>query len=530
MTDLFTEEDFDADWGIEHEPLPSRHSSDDPFAQGVDAFKTLGDGLRKKKSRLKKSAEGTGGAKSKTKHEEQKPIVGYHLFSVARPMYDIKGLTELFPLDDTHFSAVRVKTANVVGLGFDLVDSNATRRKKDSVSQNPDAKNRLENRLQNEKFKVIDWLDSLNKDDSLSDTLEKFYTDYEATGNGYIEVGRTKLGHIGYVGHVPAKTMRVRTQRDGFVQIVDNKPVFFRNFGDRTTADPIGNDLYPNEIIHMKKYNPNDMYYGMSDIIPALKAVSGNSFSDDFNLDYFENKAVPRHLVIVKGGKFSSTAQNKILKFFDEDLRGKHHRTLFLEMPADRADVKSSFEITPVEAGEQEASFSLYSKRNMERILMVHRVPVVLLGISENVPHAVGRMADKSFKELTVRPTQRKIEKRISAIISNATDLFTFKLNELTLTDEISQASIDTSYYNMNALVPNEVRSRWGYPGLPDGDKTMAETAEESAVAAAEIKTQQQEQRSNATDSRTRDKTRNANRTDSVGEERSPKGSGRTTQ
>jgi len=218
------------------------------------------------------------------------------------------------------------------------------------------------------------------------------------------------------------------------------------------------------------------------------------------------------------------------MTFFDEDLRGKHHRSLYLQMPPDMGDRKSSFEITPVEAGSQEASFSLYSKRNMERILMVHRVPVVLLGISENVPHAVGRMADKSFKELTVRPTQRKVEKKISSIIAEVTDLFIFKLNELTLTDEISQASIDETYYSANAITPNEIRARWGWPGLPDGDLTYAQIAEKASAVAQQAKEQQQEDASNATNARARDRTRNANRTDSVGEERSPKGSGRTTE
>lgn len=496
----------------------------DPFDRGADDFKGLGDGLRKRKSRLKKNIDDAG---SKANHEKPTVFSGYDLLDVARPKYNLKQLGELFPKDDTHFAAIRAKVSNVVGIGFDLGDSHATRKKKDKAAEDPERIKAIDIKLQNEKFKMLSLLDDLNVNDDFADTLEKFYTDYEAVGNGYIEIGRTARGLIGYVGHIPAHTMRVRNKRDGFVQIVGDKPVFFRNFGDTKTTDPIGSDPRPNEIIHMKKYTPVDLYYGMSDIIPGLNAVAGNSFSDEFNLDYFENKAVPRHMILVRGAKMGRDHQDKIVKFFDEDLRGKHHRTLLLTLPPDQQDRKNNIEVKPVEAGEQEASFSIYSKRNTERILMVHRVPPTLVGMTENVPHAVGRMADKSFKELTVRPTQRKIEKRINKIINEFTDLFKFKLHELTLTDELSQASIDETYYNLNALTPNEVRGRNGWPTLPDGHLTAAQIAAQSQDATSEAKTQQREQEYQATNARRRDRERNANRTDSVGEERNPQGEGR---
>jgi len=61
--------------------------------------------------------------------------------------------------------------------------------------------------------------------------MMKFYTDVQATGNGYLEVGRKVNGDIGYLGHIPATTMRVRRLKDGYVQIIGQKVVYFRNFG-----------------------------------------------------------------------------------------------------------------------------------------------------------------------------------------------------------------------------------------------------------------------------------------------------------
>ena len=64
------------------------------------------------------------------------------------------------------------------------------------------------------------WLESLNNDDSFTTTMTKVYTDMQAIGNGYLEIGRTTRGEIGYIGHIPATTMRVRRLRDGYVQII----------------------------------------------------------------------------------------------------------------------------------------------------------------------------------------------------------------------------------------------------------------------------------------------------------------------
>jgi hypothetical protein len=169
-----------------------------------------------------------------------------------------------------------------------------------------------------------------------------------------------------------------------------------------------------------------------------------------------------------------------------------------------------------VEAGTQDASFVNYHKINVQSILMAHRVPISKIGMAEGVSLAVARDADKTFKEQVCRPTQRVIEKKISKIIKEWTNAFTFKLNELTLTDELEQAKIDQIYLNAKTIVPNEVRARWGYPGLPNGDKPI------------ELKPQQAaESRAQAGQTRTRDQQRAANSTDDVGGSRNPKGEGR---
>lgn len=492
----------------------------DQFAKSIDEYSLggLNQNIQKKKSRgLQKRRQSVdGSAKSKANPPEK--LTGYELLDVIIPPYNQDYLSKLYMASPPHYAAVNAKVSNIVGLGYDLIESNTTRQKIDKEEDEEKVKN-MRRKLQNLKFTIFSKLDDLNEEDEFIETLRKVYLDYEVTGNGYIEVGRTALGAIGYVGHIPAASMRIRRKRDGFVQIVAEKAIFFRNFGDTTTPNGVTTDGRPNEIIHLKKYSPVHGYYGVPDIIPALQSVAGNEFAARFNLDYFENKAVPRYVIVIKGGQLSRRSQTSIIDFFESNLRGENHRTLYVPLPADMADRKTSFEMKPVEAGTQDASFVNYNKINLQNILMAHRVPISKVSAVEDTALAAAKDADKNFKEMVCRPEQRVFEAKINKILKEWTTLLTFKFNELTLTDESEQAKIDQVYLTTKVIVPNEVRARWGWPGLEGGDKPV------------ELKPQQAaERRSQATNSRARDQRRNANTTDTVGGARNPKGDGRTVE
>jgi PBSX family phage portal protein len=342
------------------------------------------------------------------------------------------------------------------------------------------------------------------------------YTDLEATGNGYIEIGRTTGGDIGYIGHIPAKTMRVRRLRDGFMQLLYGKAVFFRNFGDLETPNPIGDaEDRPNEIIHLKKYTPMNNYYGIPDIVAAQMSLAGNEFAGRYNLDYFENKAVPRYIITVKGAKLSPESERKLLEFFQVGLKGKNHRSLYIPLPADTPDNKVEFKMEPVEAGAQESSFNIYRQSNRDEILLAHRVPINKIGVPEGVSLANARDADKTFKEQVCRPAQMRLEKRINSIIEEKTDALKIKFEELTLTDEDTQSQIDERYLRMQVITPNEVRIRKGMIPVEGGDEMV------------ELKPQQAaDQRANAGKTRARDSERSAASSDKVGEGRNAKGDG----
>jgi PBSX family phage portal protein len=493
--------------------------SNDPFAVGLEdlkKFRGLGSSFKRKINReFSKSFAGVEGTGTQQNLLAQ-AISGYAMFDLIEPTYNLEYLSKVYEISTYNYAAINAKVSNIVGLGYDFVETKKTNDAFDSITDDKQLE-RARRKLNKLRQDLHAWLDTTNDEDTFTQTLIKVYTDLEATGNGYIEVGRTTGGNIGYIGHIPSKTMRVRRLRDGFVQLLYGKAVYFSNFGETEVENPIaGQEDRPNEIIHLKKYTPMNNYYGIPDIIAAQVALAGNELSGRYNLDYFENKAVPRYIITVKGAKLSPESERKLLEFFQVGLKGKNHRSLYVPLPSDTPDSKVEFKMEPIEAGNQEGSFEKYRKSNRDEILLAHRVPINKIGTPEGVNLAVARDADKTFKEQVCRPAQMILEKKINAIFDEKTDALTLKFNELTLTDEDTQSQIDERYLRMQVITPNEVRIRKGMIPVDGGDKMV------------ELKPQQAaDQKATAGKTRARDSARSAGASDKVGEGRNAKGDGR---
>ena len=493
-------------------------SSNDPFDIGEDELRKvngLSPAFRRKMGReFSKRFEGVDGAGTQQNLLAQ-AITGYAMFDLVQPPYNLEYLSQIYEISTYNYAAINAKVSNIVGLGYDFVETKKTNDAFDAIEDEKQLE-KARRKLGRLKQDLNNWLDTTNQEDTFTETLKKVYTDLEATGNGFIEISRTTAGNIGYIGHIPAKTMRVRRLRDGFIQLLYGKAVYFRNFGEETPSPITSQEDRPNEVIHLKKYTPMNNYYGIPDIIAAQNALAGNEFAGRYNLDYFENKAVPRYIITVKGAKLSPESERKLLEFFQVGLKGKNHRSLYIPLPADTPDQKVDFKMEPVEAGAQESSFNVYRKANRDEILLAHRVPINKIGLPEGVSLANARDADKTFKEQVCKPAQINLEKRLGQIFAEKTDALQIKFNELTLTDEDTQSKIDERYLRMQVITPNEVRARKGMIPLEGGDDIV----ELKPQAQAEI-------RSQANNSRTRSQERQNTQPDISGEGRNEQGAGR---
>lgn len=492
----------------------------DPFAKSWDDLKSFADldpNFKRRSSRLAKTMNmpptdqylssslairtGQDGARSKEINPGDVFRNGYGMFDVITPPWNLYELANYYDTSFANHAAIDAKVENIVGLGYDFEISKRTMMKLEA-QENPESVERARKRIERAKVEMRDWVEGLNKDESFTHVLTKFYTDVQATGNGYLEVGRTINGEIGYLGHIPAITMRVRRLRDGYVQIIGNKVVYFRNFG-ATNPNPVTTDRRPNEIIHYKEYSPLNTFYGIPDIMSAITSLHGDQLASQYNVDYFGNKGVPRYIITLKGAKLSADAEDKMFRFLQASLKGQNHRTLYIPLPGDTENNKVEFKMEAVENGVQEASFKEYRQQNRDDILIAHQVPLSKIGGSDSTSIANALAQDRTFKEQVSRPAQTNLEKMINKIVRERTDILEFKFNELTLTDEIAQSQILERYVRNQIMVPNEAREVLGLPQRADGDDPFVMSPRRAADA-----------RANTEQTRARDAERTNNQSD----------------
>ena len=518
---------------IDETPEESNYFKEmDPFNKTWDQLKNdvvgLSQNFKRRSARMSKAlgdenyldsalATPTGATGGKSKALNPGIIFrnAYSLFDVITPPYNIYELANYYDTSFANHAAIDAKVENTVGLGYDFVVSDKATAKLESATA--DQLDRARKRIERAKIELRSWIEGLNQEESFTSVMEKAFTDVHATGNGYIEIGRTTTGQIGYVGHIPATTMRVRRMRDGFVQLIANKVVYFRNFG-ASNVNYITEDPRPNEIIHIKEYSPLNTFYGVPDIISAMPALLGDALASQYNIDYFQNKAVPRYVVTLKGAQLTSEAEDKLFRFLQTGLKGQSHRTLYIPLPADSETSKVEFKMEPIEAGVQEGSFSKYREQNRDDILVAHQVPLSKLGGGTGVGLADSLSQDRTFKEQVARPAQRNLEKIINKIVHEKTDILELKFNELTLTDELAQSQILTNYVKNQIMAPNEAREVLNLPEREDGDAMIVPTPRQAADANA-----------NNQQNRSRDAQRQQAQADNTATTagRNPKGEGR---
>ena len=473
----------------------------DPFLAEIDDVRKY-DGLnanfKRRASRMNKVWTGADDTKSKQLIPLQDITTAYGLFDVIIPPYNLDELASFYDSSFANHSSINAKVANIVGLGYNFEITERVMERLEEATGD-DQLQRAHRKIERNKSELAEWLESRNDEDTFTHILEKVWTDYEATGNGYIEIGRTVSGEIGYIGHIPSTTIRVRRLRDGYVQIINQQTVYFRNYQDMTTPNNITTDPRPNELIHLKKYTPKNSYYGIPDSLSSSMAIVGDQLANRYNIDYFENKAVPRYIVTLKGAKLNAESEDKLFRFMQSGLRGQNHRTLYIPLPPDSPDNKVEFNMEPIENGIQDGSFQKYHQSNVSDILMSHQVPISKVGGGQGMSIAAALANDRTFKEQVARPSQRMLEKVLNKIIKEKTDMFNLKLNELTLTDENTQSQIDERYLKTQVIVPNEVRQRIGLPMRPGGQNPVQLTSQQRAEATTQ-RQRDTERQNNASD------------------------------
>ena len=382
------------------------------------------------------------------------------------PPYNLDALAYFLEINTWHFRCCKTNAIVTAGLGHDFV-----------------APEGVENPSPEHKAALHRFFSYPNEEQTWGEILENVLTDFEALGNGYFEVVRNRFGGgpPRAIYHVPAVTMRVRKDKKGFVQRRGNRAVYFRPFGTDPTSplafdprdkgNPPGRRRLLHEVIHLKNYHPRSSYYGLPDFLPALRALIGNKMAGDFNIQFFENNAVPQYAIIVKGGELARGTRKRIEEYFREHIKGTAHKTLILEVVREEGE-QVDLEIKPLAVDIKDASFRLFRTDNAEEIRVAHGVPGRLIGLAEKGGlggAGEGTTQQEIFKYHVIEPKQTRLEYRINNFVIRRgfgiTD-WELRFKEIVVTDEAKVAEIVSKLVRLGIFTINEARRAMGYKPL----------------------------------------------------------------
>lgn len=394
----------------------------------------------------------------------------YSSMNLVEPLYNQEALARLMEINPYHYRAVKTKARDTAGIGWQLVPAKGVDEPNES-----------------QKKELEMFFDDVNPDYTLTEIFDRTMVDYESTGNGYIEVIRDSVDEKpAGLEHIPSHTVRRHRDADRYAQKRDARHRFFKpvgtpddihmDSGQYHNPNTLESDIRGNEIIHFMNYSSRSDYYGVPDVLPALGAILGDKERQEYNIQFFENHAVPAYAVTVVGADLDDDTISMIQNFFQKDIKENRHSTLVLAASKDSEDPNAQpveFKFEALAAEVKEASFTVYRKDNRDEILSAHGVPPYRAGIAEtgSLGGSTANESTEIYKTSIIEPRQQMIEDKINKYIIQEgfgiTD-WKFEFIEIDTKDEKHDTEMAETLFNIGALSPNEVRQRLGLDPIDD--------------------------------------------------------------
>jgi HK97 family phage portal protein len=275
----------------------------------------------------------------------------------------------------------------------------------------------------------------------------------ELTGNSYIHpVIDQRLG-------VPVQLWTMPSQ---FVEVVPGQQGedFIKAYRYGATEEQKRENTYaPDEVIHFKRPNPADMYYGIGKVEAAWGAIMANEAIHEMDVAFFANKARPDYLLVVKSPAHDDELE-RLEVSIDEKLRGSKRTGRFLTTTAD-IDLKPLSFPTKDLAGRDQI---------VEEIAAVFGVPVSMLKANDpNLASATVGFA--SWKQTTILPLLRMDEETLN---QNLLPLFNIEEDAFLAYDNPVSEDERFAFEKLRSMVAggimtaNEARMREGLEPVED--------------------------------------------------------------
>lgn len=330
-----------------------------------------------------------------------------------------------------------------------------------------------------EKKMLQDFFDEPYPGKSMIEIRRAIRVDREATGNGYLEVIRNAKDEVMMLNHLDCDTTRlvayddpvvvsrtlvrggkevsvqVRARERRFVQEINGKKVFFKEFGasrdlDRTTGKwakkgsrlPVQSRA--SEVIHFHGKKEPKTSYGSPRWINQLPSALGSRKAEEFNLEYFDGGGIPPLLLLVMGGYLGDQTKEALTAHFSA--KGSKHRAAIVEAVSSSGSLDSSGSVQlRVERfgseRQSDAMFMNYDKSCEEHVRISFRLPPLFLGKAQDYNFATAYTAYMVAEAQVFYPERDEFDAKINNTVVKALGAtkYVFRSLPLTLTDVNNQ-------------------------------------------------------------------------------------------
>lgn len=363
-----------------------------------------------------------------------------------------------------------------------------------------EVKQEVKDTAQNEWTRLDEFIRYLNLDESPEVVLGHVIDDKEKTGNGYLEIIRDGKGDPVGIEYVDAQHMRVCKKtvherveytilEDGkekkthrwkqfrrYVQMIDGKAVYFKEYGDPRIMnlsngkfdDNTPDNLVANEIVHLKIGSGT---YGKPRWIGTLISLYGARKAEELNLMYFTNgRHIPAAITVSNGTL--DDASYEALQEYMTDLQGTDgaHKFLLLEAvgTTEESDTHGDAKVVPAkveikslaEILQQDALFLEYDANTRTKIRSAFRLPPLYTGEAQEFSRATADTARKVTEEQVFQPERKGLARVLNTLFLEPLGFRFVKLGVkgADFHDPVEISKVLDPFIQAGAVAPNDLR------------------------------------------------------------------------
>ena len=370
--------------------------------------------------------------------EEAVSNQGVHTGHVRRP-FDFARTALLKMHNEHHSTCIEAKKAATVGLGH---ADKSTKKKLDKLCR-------------------VSWLH----------TMMQVAEDFEALGNGYLEVVREGFsgnGKITGLHYQPACDVAIYVENDVYDYHYEVKTsgglrteVKFASYGDLDSFKTRAPGLHAgkgrvSELIHFAQPSSYSRWYGVPFWLAAIASIELVQSLKQHQFDFHQNRGVPEFMLFVMGTKVRAKDWTAIEEALQAQIGpGNSHKSLAMNLTDPNITVQ--LEKLAMEGSADGEFFAKMMETLSVNIVSAHRVPPPIAGIL--IPGKMGASNEASnaimtFQALVIGQAQENFETTLRCTLGDdkslamSEDAFVFR----TIVEEMAEA--------LEALAPADTMGR----------------------------------------------------------------------